>query len=332
MGKTSIVLAMNNTNQTKTRVVVCGTNYGRAYASLFLAELQDFELTCLYAKGSQRSLDLAELLKVPLIDDLNDLPRVDIACVAVPANIQRYVVTSLLSRNINVLVEHPVAAVDLREYVEIARSKGVCIHLNSHFSSLGPAIAFANEARRHLSQSTCRSIQLSTSDRALFSTLDLIGRVFNCVLEIEITECRSKDRFPNKVFFSDINGTPATISVSNADEDNDRATPSLQSVVLEFETAVLTILDLAGPVVVRKKLSSSVGKTSEEGMLRIVRDSTLGSFLEFKKSRALQNLKSLKKLSSESFSGAHSKFQNDEYLLKLCAAHDKFLSVARENS
>ena len=70
-----------------TRVVVCGTGFGRVYLSAFREPGPDFpfRLTGVLGRGSARSKACAQRYGVPLLTDPDEVPRhADLACVVVP--------------------------------------------------------------------------------------------------------------------------------------------------------------------------------------------------------------------------------------------------------
>src|SRR5262249_18031049 len=89
------------------RVLVCGTNYGRAYLRAISRRADAFELVGVLARGSCRSHQVADENGVPLYLNLREMGKnVDLACAAMSSSAWP-VVIKLLERGVHVLCEHP---------------------------------------------------------------------------------------------------------------------------------------------------------------------------------------------------------------------------------
>src|SRR5271165_634351 len=103
------------------RVLVCGSNYGRAYITALARGPRKFELAGILAQGSLRSQQLAALNGVPLYRSTSELPdNLDLACAAM-SSAAWPLVLQLVRRGIHVLCEHPYPADSLKRAVNLAR-------------------------------------------------------------------------------------------------------------------------------------------------------------------------------------------------------------------
>jgi thiazolinyl imide reductase len=101
-------------------VVVCGTRFGQVYLSALARCRQRYRLGGVVARGSARSVALAEEYGVPLYRSVEDLPRdVDAACVAVSGSVGGgpggRLVQELMERGVRVLQEHPLHPKELAD-------------------------------------------------------------------------------------------------------------------------------------------------------------------------------------------------------------------------
>ncbi|MBC3917145.1 Gfo/Idh/MocA family oxidoreductase [Undibacterium sp. CY18W] len=172
-------------------VVVCGTRFGEHYlAALNCAEhlwsarpahLPRYRLAGIVARGSARSLALAEKLAVPLYTDVAHLPDdIDIACVVVRSAIVggdgSALARSLLTKGIHVLQEHPVHPTDILRLRALAAQHGKCYHVNTFYPHLPAGQRFIDYARQSARQRPPAFVEITTSLQLLYSSLDIVCR------------------------------------------------------------------------------------------------------------------------------------------------------------
>jgi thiazolinyl imide reductase len=159
---------------TTRRVVVCGSNYGAAYVRAIRRRPADYELAGILARGSARSRELAAKHGVPLYSRVADLPAgADLACAAMGiAGFE--VVLDLVRRGTHVLLEHPVAPADLRRALDEAARRGVRLHVQTMFPALTAVRAFIAGTREHAAAARPRFLDVLTTDRSLYATLDIL--------------------------------------------------------------------------------------------------------------------------------------------------------------
>jgi thioesterase domain-containing protein len=113
--------------------------------ALALSTLPGFRLAGIIARGSQRSVNLAEKMGVPLYKTPDEVRSpVDVACVAVGGNAAEELVLAFLRRGIHVVAEHPVGPASMKTAIGTARRTGACYHVNAHVAprtSLEEALA-----------------------------------------------------------------------------------------------------------------------------------------------------------------------------------------------
>ena len=147
------------------RVLVCGSNYGRAYITALWREPDKYQLAGILARGSARSQRVAALNGVPLYLSTNELPdNIDLACAAV-SSAAWPVVLQLIRRGINVLCEHPHPAGALTKALALARKHKVQFHVNGHFANLPAPRAFIQHCQRANKLASPEVIEVLATER-----------------------------------------------------------------------------------------------------------------------------------------------------------------------
>ena len=233
------------------RILVCGANYGRSYLQALRGQ-PGFELAGILARGSSRSLSVAQSYKVPLWRTVADLPHsVDLACVALPSKASD-VVLDLLRRRISVLCEHPQSPEFLKRAFQIARSTGTKFHLNAHFGDLPAPQSFLHSCAQILRRGRPALVSITAADRALFAALDILRRAFGS-LEFRGRSAESSGSF--SVMRGSLAHVPALFAIQRArvraavlaDADPSYLADMRLSVV--FSSGILSLQSVAGPVV-----------------------------------------------------------------------------------
>jgi len=156
------------------RVLVCGSNYGRAYVTALAREPRKYQLAGILARGSLRSRRLAALNGVPLYCSTNELPdNIQLACAAMSSTAFP-VVLELLRRGIHVLCEHPYPANAMKQALDLARKRGVQFHVNGHFVNLPAPRIFISECQRALKLTRPEFVEVMATERSLYGALDVL--------------------------------------------------------------------------------------------------------------------------------------------------------------
>lgn len=175
------MLANLGNNQAATvqrEILLCGTQYGGSYIPA-LYQSRHLRLAAILAKGSRRSITLAEQAAVPLFSAVAQIAHnPDAAIVALGGELGFGVAKQLLLRNIPVLLEHPVTPKHLRPLLELSAAQGTSLHINSHFSELPASLEFIAVCKKLNRLSEPLVINMSCNSRTLFSALDILLRAF----------------------------------------------------------------------------------------------------------------------------------------------------------
>ncbi|MEM1182501.1 MAG: Gfo/Idh/MocA family oxidoreductase [Acidobacteriota bacterium] len=156
-------------------MLLCGSNYGRAYLPAFQRSAGRFSVGGLLARGSSRSMNLATSLGVPLFHRAADVPAgaFQMAVVALPGRETR-VARDLLEKALPVLLEHPRRVEDLETTYGAADRAGAPIHVNGHFADLTAPSTFIDELSKRRRTETPWRVEVTCQDRALYAALDIL--------------------------------------------------------------------------------------------------------------------------------------------------------------
>jgi thiazolinyl reductase component of yersiniabactin synthetase len=184
-------------------VVVCGTRFGEHYLAALHggqhpwparpAHLPRYRLAGIVARGSARSLALADKLGVPLYTEVAQLPgNIDIACVVVRSAIVggdgSSLARALLMKGMHVLQEHPVHPTDILRLRALAAEHGKRYHVNTFYPHLPAGQRFIDYAKRSAAQRPPAFIEITTSLQLLYSSLDIVCRALDKAIPFSCTE------------------------------------------------------------------------------------------------------------------------------------------------
>ena len=156
------------------RVLVCGSNYARAYIAALALEPRKYQLAGILARGSDRSQLLAALNGVPLYRSTDELPdNIDLACAAMSSTAWPAVL-QLIRRQIHVLCEHPYPASALKKALALAQERKVQFHVNGHFTNLPAPQAFIRNCRKTSQLASPRCVEVMATERSLYAALDIL--------------------------------------------------------------------------------------------------------------------------------------------------------------
>jgi len=235
------------------RVLVCGTNYGRAYLKAISRRKDAFMLVGVLARGSRRSHLVAAENGVPLYVDPRELgkDRVDLACAAMSSSAWQ-VVIKLLEQGIHVLCEHPQVSSALTAGLRLASRRKIKLHLNGHFGNLPAARAFTKQCSRLRKEENPVFLQALATERSLYGLLDILKLSLG-----SLNPCRIRVLHRHKRFCL-LSGTmgrlPSYLLVQVSGTGRRRlpdGSPAYlfdHRVAVGFPSGVLTLMSMSGPV------------------------------------------------------------------------------------
>jgi thiazolinyl imide reductase len=232
------------------QVLVCGSNYGRAYIRALRRRPDAYQFAGLLARGSERSLRLAEECHVPFYAGPALVPTgIDLACVAL-GSAAFDVVLTLVERGVPVLLEHPVPGWQVEAAAAAAREHQTPVHVQTLF----PAF---DAPRRFISASRERGLPLylevQVTDRALYAALDIVRQAFG-PLAPDLSRGPSTGPFDSLT--GSLSGAPALLHVQRFRTSGGRLLDDGDPGYLVdcrmsawWSEGILSLLSVAGPVV-----------------------------------------------------------------------------------
>ncbi len=261
-----------------TRVVVCGTGFGRVYLSAFpksasqKEEGPDFplRLTGVLGRGSPRSKACAERYGVPLLTDPDQVPELaDVACVVVPNGVGggegAALARHLMERGVHVLHEHPIHQVELAECLRTARRHGVQYRLNTFYPHLAPVRRFLAAARHLAERQELLYAEAACAIHVSYDLIDILGQAIGGLRPWRLTDPSPSGGGPFRTLEGSLAGIPVTLRVLNQldPEDPDNHTHLLHRATLGFTGGTLILAGTHGPVLWSPALPAPRGDDGE---------------------------------------------------------------------
>ncbi|MET7641805.1 Gfo/Idh/MocA family oxidoreductase [Streptomyces sp. NPDC005438] len=246
---------MSRPERAPVNVVVCGTRFGQVYLSALASCPRRYRLAGILARGSARSVTLAEEYGVPLYHSVDQLPKeVDLACVAVSSSVGggqgAELAQRLMERGIHVLQEHPLHPKELADCLRTARGAGTQYLLNTFYPHLEPVRRFITAARRLVALRTPVFVDAMCAVQVSFDLLDILGEVFDGLRPWSLTGPVGAVDRPLTALDATVAGVPLTLRVENRMEPGDDSSSLfLHRVTIGTDAGNLTLVNTHGPVV-----------------------------------------------------------------------------------
>lgn len=237
------------------RVVVCGTRFGQVYLSALTRRPEDFRLVGIVARGSARSVALAEQYGVPLYETVEQVPDdVDAACVVVSTAVGggqgAELARAFLERGVHVLQEHPVHPAELADCLRTARAVGAQYMLNTFYPHVEPVRRFITAARRLVELRRPVFVDAMCAVQVSFDLLDILGEIFGGIRPWSLSCSEAVDGRPLTAVDATVAGVPLTLRVDNRMQPGDDSTSLfLHRVTVGTDAGNLTLVNTHGPVV-----------------------------------------------------------------------------------
>jgi len=204
----------------KLKTILCGTNYGSVYLR-YLIGLEQFELTAILSRGSERSKDISQRLELSNYTSLEQIDECfDLAIIAVSKAATFETAKFFLQKKTSILLEHPVSHFELSQLNDIAIKNNVEILVNGHFiymENINSFVSASCEAKENL-----LGVSVDCYSRTLFSTIDILHTYLGKPIKPpRILENNSLF----KLYILDFDKTKVTLkmfkSTSNLDDSSD---------------------------------------------------------------------------------------------------------------
>lgn len=239
----------------RTRVLVCGANFGRFHAAAIRTRPDTYELAGILTRGSDAGRAWAAELGVPFHTDPGALPGdIDIACVAVGSAISgaggTELAARLLARGIHVLQEHPLHLDEFTASLRLAREHGVQYRVASQYPHLAAVRRFVAAAERLRARRDVTFADLACPVHLLQPAIAILGLALGGLRPWELTAFPALPGHPFRVLQGRLAGVPLTVRVHHELNPADRDNHALlwPRVTLGTDGGVLTLADLHGPV------------------------------------------------------------------------------------
>ncbi|BCJ61648.1 hypothetical protein Jiend_50700 [Micromonospora endophytica] len=245
---------MSRALPSRMRVVVCGTRFGQVYLSAIARAPELFELAGIVARGSARSVALAEEYNVPLYSSVAELPDdVDAACVVVSTAVGGgpgvELAKALLDRGIHVLQEHPVHPAELADCLRTARRAEVQYLVNTFYPHVEPVQRFTSAARRLVGSRKPVFVDAVCAVQVCFDLLDILAEVFDGLRPWSFFAVGERAGRPLTSVDGQIAGVPLTLRVENRMQAGDDSTSLLlHRITIGTDAGNLMLANTHGPV------------------------------------------------------------------------------------
>ncbi|MFD5709187.1 Gfo/Idh/MocA family oxidoreductase [Streptomyces pharetrae] len=237
------------------RVVVCGTRFGQVYLSaLARAAPERYRLAGIVARGSDRSVALAEEYGVPLYGAVEELPDdIDAACVVVSTAVGggrgAELARALLDRGVHVLQEHPLHPTELADCLRVARRAGTQYMVNTFYPHLEPVRRFISSARRLVELRKPVFVDALCAVQVSFDLLDILAEVFDGLRPWSLTPPAGGAGRPLAGVDGQIAGVPLTLRVENRMQaGDDSSSLLLHRITVGTDAGNLMLANTHGPV------------------------------------------------------------------------------------
>ncbi|MGW1677359.1 Gfo/Idh/MocA family oxidoreductase [Saccharopolyspora sp. NPDC002376] len=246
---------MTGTTSGPMRIVVCGTRFGQVYLSALARSPERFQLVGILARGSPRSVVLAEEYGVPLYTAVEELPRdVDAACVVVSTAVGggrgAELAQELLERGIHVLQEHPVHPSELADCLKVARRAGVQYLVNTFYPHLEPVRRFILAARRLVLVRTPVFVDAMCAVQVSFDLLDVLAEIFDGLRPWSAAPIGDRAGRPLTSVDGQVAGVPLTLRMENRMQaGDDSMSLLLHRITVGTDAGNLMLVNTHGPVI-----------------------------------------------------------------------------------
>ena len=304
------------------RVLVCGSNYGRAYMAALAREPRKFRLAGILAQGSLRSQQMAALNSAPLYRSPDDLPdNIDLACAAM-SSAAAPVVLQLIRRGIHVLCEHPYPTSWFQRAISLARRCNVQFHVNGHFGNLPASRAFICECQRATRRGRPEFIEVMATERSLYAALDIMMEAMGSRQRLQVRLLDSRTKFIplqgnlGKVpvcFLVQVSGRQSTGRLA----DGSRGYLLDYRLTVAFPTGTLTLLSAAGPVL----WNSTIARVQAQNPLwTMLASQAMRTVAELREQRIQANVDALNSIRQSILGHGAPRVQEPQHILRVSKA------------
>lgn len=250
---------MSKSNK-KLRTIVFGSTFGQFYLEA-LKLLENFEIVGLFANGSERSQQCAELYNIPLLTDINEIKaeEVDLACIVLRSGVMGGKGTEFaiqcMEKGIHVIQEHPIHHQDLCTCLRIAKANRVHFITGNLYIHLPAFKRFQKVANYLLQTRKILYLDIALATQVSFPLVQMIIGLLNNPRPFEIMHVIKEDA-PFQIIVGKWGNIPLTLRAHNEVNPNDPDNHQhlLHSISIGCSGGTLSLTDTHGPVVWKTQL------------------------------------------------------------------------------
>src|SRR5271166_1476995 len=305
------------------RVLVCGSNYGRAYVAALARNPRRYQLAGILAQGSARSQQVATANGVPLYCSTDKLPdNIDLACAAM-SSAAWPVVLQLIRRGIHVLCEHPQPANALKKAIDLARERNLQFHVNGHFANLSAPEAFIQHCQRASKLASPELVEVLATERSLYGALDILMSAVAGQQPLRVRALSHRLKFV--LLEGTLGKTPLRVSVQvSGKKGSSRLADGSSDYLLDqrltvmFSNGLLTLLSMAGPVAWNSTPTHALGNDSP--LWTVLCDQASHSVADLRKQRIRANIEALNSIRRAILGHGKPETQQPRHILRVSEA------------
>lgn len=255
---------------TRRRIVVAGTAFGRIYLTAVRSADQEYELAGVLSRGSAYSRACASRHQVPMFTSIAELPDdIDILCVAVGSSVLggpgAVLAQEALEKGIHVLEEHPVHKSEILDCLRTAKRHNAAYAVNTLYPNIRAVRQFLSVAAFIRNHQPVRFIDAACNSQVLYPLVDIVGRAAGNLRPWAFeTLTPNGTEGPFTTVVGSIADVPISLRVQNQvhPEDPDNHSYLFHRLTLGFDAGILTLADTHGPVLWNPRLHSPRDETA----------------------------------------------------------------------
>ena len=244
----------------KIKTIVCGSTFGQFYIDALMKYSEFFEIAGLYARGSERSIELAKRYGIPLFTSIKGIPNeITLACVVIRSEGVGgdgcKLAIQLMERGIHVIQEQPVYPENVVECYKVARKYRVIYNIGNLYIKLPEVQHFINVSKKLNNLNSVQYISLCFCTQVAFPAIAILAEAISGFHEWNGLSV-IKNNGPFDIITGMAGKVPMTIQFNN--QINPKMPDDLMYVLhrfsVFFQSGILTLEDTFGPVSWRPRI------------------------------------------------------------------------------
>lgn len=242
------------------KTIVCGSTFGQYYIDALQKYNEIFELTGLFARGSERSIELARKNGILLYASIDEIPKgVKLACVVIRSEGVGgegcALAIKLMKKGIHVIQEQPVYKANLIECYKVAKKYGVIYNIGNLYVQLPEIQRFINTAKKISTLDSLKYMSLMFCTQVAYPALAILTEAipyFNEWRNLSVKKCNG----PFDIITGMAGNIPMTVEFNNQinPQTPDDFMHILHKFSLFFGSGTLNLVDTFGPVAWRPRI------------------------------------------------------------------------------